>query len=100
MAAYVIADVEVTDSRRYAEYIRVVPPSIEKYGGTFLVRGGRTERLEGTWNPRRVVVLRFETVEQAKRWWASEEYGAPKALRQSASVASLIVVEGIEPPGS
>ena len=95
MAAYIIADVEITDPARYAEYIKVVPETIARYGGRFVVRGGRTETLEGPWNPKRIVVLEFPTFERAKEWWASEDYRAPKALRQSASIASLIVVQGV-----
>jgi uncharacterized protein (DUF1330 family) len=95
MAAYVIVDIEITDPERYPEYIKVVPPSIAKYGGRFLVRGGRSETLEGSWAPKRLVVLEFDNLERAKEWWASEEYRDPKALRQSASVAEMIVVEGV-----
>ncbi|HYS07073.1 MAG TPA: DUF1330 domain-containing protein [Candidatus Dormibacteraeota bacterium] len=95
MAAYIIADVEITDPVRYAEYIKVVPETIARYGGRFVVRGGRAETLEGSWSPRRIVVLEFPTFERAKEWWASDEYRAPKTLRQSASISSLIVVQGI-----
>ncbi len=95
MAAYVIADVEITDPVQYAAYIRIVPPTIARYGGRFLVRGGRTEALEGSWSPRRVVVLEFPTFEQARDWWASEEYSTPKALRQGASNGNLILVDGV-----
>ena len=95
MAAHVIVDVEITDPMRYAEYIKVVPPTIAKYGGRFLVRGGKAETLEGSWNPKRVVVLEFPTFERARAWWASEEYSEPKALRQSASVANMILVDGV-----
>jgi len=94
MAAYIIADVEITDPVQYAAYIRIVPPTIARYGGRFLVRGGRTEVLEGSWSPRRVVVLEFPSFEHARQWWASEEYSAPKALRQGASIGNLILVEG------
>ncbi len=95
MAAYIIADVEITDPARYAEYIKVVPETIARYGGRFVVRGGRAETLEGSWSPRRIVVLEFPTFERAKEWWASDEYHAPRALRQSASISSLIVVQGV-----
>ena len=95
MAAYVIVDVEITDPALYAAYIRVVPPTIAKYGGRFLVRGGRAETLEGSWSPKRVVVVEFPTFEQAKAWWESEEYRDPKALRQSASITDMILVEGV-----
>jgi uncharacterized protein (DUF1330 family) len=95
MAAYIIVDVEITDPVQYAAYIRVVPPTIARYGGRFLVRGGKTETLEGSWIPNRVVVVEFPTVDQARAWWASEEYRDPKALRQSASITDMILVEGV-----
>ena len=95
MAAYIIVDVEILDRARYDEYVKVVPQTIASYGGKFLVRGGAAETLEGAWQPKRVVVLQFDTVERAKQWWASEEYRAPKRLRQSASRADMIVVEGV-----
>jgi len=95
MSAYIIADVEITDPVRYAEYVKVVPATIARYGGRFVVRGGRTETLEGPWSPKRVVVLEFPTFERAKEWWASQDYSAPRALRQSASISRLIVVQGV-----
>lgn len=95
MAAYIIVDVEIEDPVTYDEYIKVVPPTIARFGGKFLVRGGRAERLEGAWEPRRIVVLEFESLARAKQWWASEEYRGPKALRQSCSSAKMIVVEGV-----
>ena len=95
MAAYIIVDVEITDPVRYAEYIRVVPPTIVKYGGRFLVRGGNAETLEGSWKPGRVVVVEFPTFEKAREWWESEEYRGPRALRQSASVTDMILVQGV-----
>ena len=95
MAAYIIVDVEITDPVRYAEYIRVVPPTIAKYGGRFLVRGGKAETLEGSWKPGRVVVVEFPTFEKAREWWESEEYRGPRTLRQSASVTDMILVQGV-----
>ena len=95
MAAYLIVDIEIHDPERYAEYVKVVPATIARYGGKYLARGGRAERLEGDWNPRRFVVLEFPTYERAKEWWSSEEYREPKALRQSCSGANLILVEGV-----
>lgn len=94
MPGYIIVDVEVTDPEAYARYRAAVPETIAAYGGKFLVRGGHTETLEGDWTPGRLVVLEFESVERAKAWWSSQEYAAPKQLRQSASVTQMIVVEG------
>jgi uncharacterized protein (DUF1330 family) len=97
MAAYVIVDVDVRDPVRYQDYIRMVPSTIAAFGGKFVVRGGRAERLEGEWVPKRMVVIQFESVERAKEWWASDLYAGPKSLRQSLSTANMIVVEGVGP---
>lgn len=96
MTAYIIADVDVRDPVAYEEYKKHVPATLEKYGGRFVVRGGDPLVLEGEWRPARVVVLAFDSVERAKAWWSSVEYAGPKALRQSVSKGSLIVVPGWE----
>jgi len=94
MAAYVIVDIEINDVALYDDYRKRVPATIAKYGGKFLVRGGPFEQLEGTWQPTRLVLLEFPSMEQAKRWYDSEEYREPKAIRLKASKANLIIVEG------
>jgi uncharacterized protein (DUF1330 family) len=96
LTAYIIADVDVRDPVAYEEYRQQVPATLEKYGGRFVVRGGKVDVLEGAWRPGRIVVLAFDSVEKAKAWWSSVEYAGPKALRQSASKGSLIVVPGWE----
>lgn len=96
MAAYIFVNIQVTDPARYAEYIKTAPESIAKYGGRYLARGGRTEKLEGSIDAHRVVILEFESFERARGWWESEEYRAPKALRESAAIASMILVEGVD----
>ena len=95
MAAYFIVDVDVTDARGFEEYRTLVPATVEKYGGRFLVRGGAVEKLEGEWQPKRVVVLEFPSVAQAKRWYDSEEYREPKALRWRTARTNLILTEGV-----
>jgi uncharacterized protein (DUF1330 family) len=94
MAAYVIVDIDVHDSPGLEEYRRLVPGTVTKYGGRFAVRGGPFEVLEGSWKPKRIVVLEFPSVEQAKRWYDSEEYRPLKAMRLKASTANLIIVDG------
>lgn len=96
MAGYVIADVDVQDPEAYEEYRKLVPATLEPYGGRFVVRGGEVERLEGDWEPHRIVVLEFPSTDHARRWHGSEEYAAAKALRQSASVGSLLLVQGYD----
>ena len=95
MAGYVIANVDVKDAVAYEEYRKLVPATIQKYGGKYLVRGGPHEVLEGGWTPSRVVVLEFSSVEQAKRWYDSEEYRGPKALRFKTARSNLVLVEGV-----
>jgi uncharacterized protein (DUF1330 family) len=95
MSAYVIVDVEVRNPEQYSKYKSLVEPTIEAYGGRYLARGGHTEILEGEWSPNRIVVLEFESVEQAKAWWSSEEYRVPKEIRQRNSTTQMIVTEGL-----
>lgn len=95
MPAYVIAHIDVKDPTRYEDYKRMSPISIEKFGGRFIARGGKTESLEGTWQPKRLVLIEFPSVERAREWWASEDYAPAKALRQATSTGDLVVVEGL-----
>jgi uncharacterized protein (DUF1330 family) len=94
MPAYIIADVEVHDAAKYEEYKRMVPASLASYGGRFIVRGGRTETLDGTWSPSRLIILEFPSAPQAKAWWHSGEYAEAKKLRESASRGQFLLVEG------
>ena len=95
MAAYIVADIEVTDSVAYSEYRALVAASLEAYGGRFLVRGGAAERLEGKREPQRMVVLEFESLKKARAWWSSSEYAPAKAIRERASRTEMIVVDGV-----
>jgi uncharacterized protein (DUF1330 family) len=96
MAAYVIVEVEVTDPATYEEYKKLTPATIAAYDGKFIVRGGAYETLEGDWQPNRMVLLEFPSVERAKEWWNSPEYTKAKAIRQRAANARMIVLEGFE----
>ncbi|HUN87663.1 MAG TPA: DUF1330 domain-containing protein [Terriglobales bacterium] len=95
MAAYVVVQVEVQDQSTYDEYRKLVKPTLDAYGGRFLVRGGNPQTLEGTWKPARFVILEFDSVEQARRWWESPEYTPAKVLRQKSAKTEMIVVEGV-----
>lgn len=94
MAAYIIVDVSIRDPHTYQRYKELVPPSIAKYGGRFVVRGGDTTTLEGGWDPERIVILEFADAATARRWYESPEYAEAKALRQSCSSARMLLVEG------
>jgi uncharacterized protein (DUF1330 family) len=95
MPAYVVANVRVEDTERYPDYSAQVPATIERYGGRFLARAGRAERLEGSVEPERFVILEFPSYEQAKAWYESEEYRPLLELRQATSTGDLILVEGV-----
>jgi uncharacterized protein (DUF1330 family) len=96
MSAYVVLDIEIVDPEAYETYKRLAPASLALFGGTYVARGGETEMLEGTWNPKRVVILRFESIVRAKQWLESEEYRAARAIRHAAAKTSMIVTEGLE----
>jgi uncharacterized protein (DUF1330 family) len=92
--AYIVANVEVTDPAGYEEYRKGVAATIQQYGGRFLVRGGATEVLEGTFAPKRIVILEFESVERAKQWYDSPEYRPLLAMRKRASRGDLFLAAG------
>jgi uncharacterized protein (DUF1330 family) len=94
MPAYVLGEIEVTDPAGYEDYRKQVLAVVTKYGGKFIVRGGRVEPLEGGWAPKRIVALEFPSMEQAQKWYRSPEYAPLIELRKRASRGKLILVEG------
>ena len=95
MAAYMIVDLTVNDPEGFARYREMVPPTIAAYGGRYLARGGAISPMEGGWDPARIIVLEFPSVEQAKAWWSSPEYAEAKALRMQTADTKMIIVEGL-----
>ncbi len=95
MPAYVIADIEITDSTGFKDYQQKVPATIAAYGGRYLARGGATEVFEGAWSPKRVVLLEFPSMAQLKVWWDSPEYKPLRVIRERTTKSKLIVTEGI-----
>jgi uncharacterized protein (DUF1330 family) len=96
MAAYVIVEIEVTDPIGYEEYKKQAAATVHKYGGKYIVRGGKTEVLEGNWKPKRIVILEFPTMERAKEWLNCEEYREPRKLRHATSKTNMLVIEGVQ----
>jgi uncharacterized protein (DUF1330 family) len=95
MPAYVITYLEVTDPDAFQTYRKAAGPTFAPYGGKPVVVDGAFEVLEGMVQPKSVVVIEFETMEQARKWYASPEYAQTIPLRQQAANASLILVEGV-----
>ena len=95
MPAYVIVEIDVLSDETYETYKQMVPASLASFDGKFLVRGGATEELEGNWSPKRLVILEFPSIDQAKAWWNSPDYLEAKRVRQASANTKMIVVEGV-----
>lgn len=94
MAAYVIARVRVTNADQYGKYKLLTPAAVEAHGGTFIVRGGEHEVLEGDADDRRIVVIEFPTGDAARAFYDSPEYAEARAVRTGAAEMEMVVVEG------
>ena len=99
MPAYVVVEIDVTHPETYERYKAMAPPSIDLYGGRYLVRGAPAECLEGGWHPSRFVLLEFPDAGRARAWWSSPEYAPAKAIRQSSADTDMILVEGVSRMG-
>ena len=95
MAAYIIVEIEITEPVGYEEYKKQAADTVHKYDGKYIVRGGKTEVLEGDWNPKRIVVLEFPTMDRAQEWLNCEEYREPRKLRHRTANTNMILIEGI-----
>ena len=95
MSAYVIVEIEVHDQDLYKSYTQLTPASIASYQGKFVVRGGETMVLEGNWQPKRLALLEFPSMEIANSWWHSEEYTKAREIRQRAATTKMIIVDGV-----
>ena len=95
MPAYIVVEIEVNDPVKYEEYKKLTPISLASYQGKFIVRGGKTETLEGGWSPQRFVVIEFPNADLAKKWWASEEYAPARSIRYATAKSRMILVEGL-----
>jgi uncharacterized protein (DUF1330 family) len=95
MPAYVIVETDIGDPERYEAY-KAAAVSSSAAGGTYLARGGELAVLEGDWRPSRLVILEFEDLAAAKRWYGSERYEDAKRLRDGAARISMVAVQGVE----
>jgi uncharacterized protein (DUF1330 family) len=95
MPAYIIVEIDVHDPVGYEKYKNLAGPTVEKYGGKYIVRGGETEVLEGDWQPKRIVVLEFKSAQRAREWLNCEEYREPRKMRHRTARTNMILVEGL-----
>ena len=97
MAAYVIVQINITKPESYKEYLTQVTPIVDKYGGEYIVRGGKSEVMLGSWDYERTVVVKFPSYDVAMNWYHSREYAPVRKIREENSEGSLIIVEGTKP---
>ncbi len=95
MPVYLVADIDVKDHDAYEEYQKLVPPLIEKYGGRYIVRGGKITPGEGDWDLHRVVILEFPSAERATAMLTSDDYAPVAEIRHNAAVSKIFIVEGV-----
>tara|TARA_B100002003_G_C13747463_1_gene372420 strand:+ start:223 stop:522 length:300 start_codon:yes stop_codon:yes gene_type:complete len=97
MAAYIVVDVEIKDMEEYKSsgYIENVPKIVAKYGGRYLARGGATKVHEGVWQPRRLVIIEFPSMEKLETFYSSEEYAPYLAIRKRLGDSNLVATEGL-----
>jgi uncharacterized protein (DUF1330 family) len=94
MAAFLIFSRDsVTDEAKSRRYSELVVPQIRQFGGEMVVARGKTEVLEGDWEPHSVTIVRFESKAALMAWWDSPEYAPLKQMRQESNTGDIIVVE-------
>jgi uncharacterized protein (DUF1330 family) len=98
MAAYVIVETDITDPEGYERYKAAAPGAVAAAGGRYLARGGELDVLEGDWRPPRLVILEFEDVAAARRWYDSERYREARRLREGTARLRMVAVQGVEEP--
>ena len=95
MSAYIIVQINITNTEAYKEYLKKVIQIVKKYGGEYIVRGGNYEILLGKWNYERTVVIKFPSYNIAMKWYNSEEYSPVKKIREDNSEGNLMIIEGL-----
>jgi len=100
MTAYVISEVEPRDATLFERYRALAPATIERYGGRYLVRGGKADVVEGGPPAKTIVILEFPDMARAREWYASPEYAEALKVRAGALERRLIFVEGVPPSSS
>lgn len=97
--AYLLVEMKITDMERYKQYMASAPASLAAYGGEYVVRGGPLEVLEGDWQPVRMAVVRFPSMDSARTWYASELYQAARDKRLGTTeYFNMVLVEGMPRP--
>lgn len=91
---YIIVRVSIRDSNLFQQYPPLSTEVMNKYGGKYIIRGGKTDVLEGEWPVDRTTVVEFESFESAKKCYESVEYSKAMKIRQNSTKSDLILIEG------
>ena len=94
MSSYLVIDTEVLDQEAFSEFVEKIYDAVQANGGTFLVRGGNLDVIEGDWTPQRLVIMSFDSAEGAGDFVRSSDYTALEELRLRAVRSSVLVAEG------
>ena len=94
MPTYLVSLIRITAPERFQEYVPIATSAVAKYGGRFVVRGGAPDMMEGSLGANRVVVIEFESREQAKRFYDSPEYRVAREVRAGAADFNMSIADG------
>ena len=97
MPVYLIIDIAIIDPDVYGEFVERVPAVVEQYGGRYLARSNEVSTMVGDWQPERIVLIEFESIEQVQDFFTSPEYLALVPLREQSATSRAIIVEGYGP---
>ena len=95
MTAYIIVQINITNKEPYKEYLNKVTSIVKKYGGEYIIRGGKYKTMLGKWNFERTVVIKFPSYNKALEWYNSKEYEPIKKIREENSLGNAIIIEGL-----
>lgn len=92
---YAVILLDVRDADLYVEYAEKATSLEGRYGGRPIVAGNATEVVDGTWPARRIVILEFPSLDQARRWYTDPEYEALIPLRHEATRSQILLIEQV-----
>lgn len=92
---YFIAEVQVSDPAKMQQYVSQFPPTLAPFHHEYLVRGDKIQALEGEAPKGAVIIIAFDSVEQARAWYDSPAYAAIRPIRQSAATTRAFIVEAV-----
>mgnify|MGYP001431702999 FL=1 len=93
---FMLVDVDIHNIEEYKKYLEKVKPMVEKFGGKYLIKGGKIDAKEtDLWKPKRIVLVKFPNKSSALKWYNSEEYRALKNLRLNNASSNILFIEGV-----